>query len=409
MAGLGSLDNIAGAGARSLDDRAGAIVNDARGFFGGIDTREIANEVADLAGRDPQAAARLLENIEDRLSPSQRQNLTSDLADAMATRQRQAAQGDLPPGLTPEQRELILDLGQIGLDIAGLVDPTPISDGVNGVISLFRGDLLGAGISAVSMVPYIGDAAKIGKFGKWAQTVVNAAELAARNSDFARTAMPILERIGASIDAIPRSVLNNLPASATAKLDEISEAIDTARTNVARRFGGEATETAARREVIELEGGRKGAWNSELNGPLRPDTDYLVNGYTYKTDGQGRITEVSGELDLSTADRNTYQQRKAGDSGIDGDDGGHIVASIFNGPGEMINLYPQNGNFNRGVWKQLENTWAEALENGSSVNVKIELNFADDGVRPSGVTATYQIDGGRPVRETFDNVPGGGR
>ena len=61
------------------------------------------------------------------------------------------------------------DVTQIALDIVGLVDPTPISDGVNGLISLGRGDWLGAGISAVSMIPYVGDAAKLGKLGRYAE------------------------------------------------------------------------------------------------------------------------------------------------------------------------------------------------------------------------------------------------
>ena len=64
--------------------------------------------------------------------------------------------------------ELALDVTQMALDIVGLVDPTPISDGVNGLISLGRSDWLGAGISAVSMIPYVGDAAKLGKLGRYA-------------------------------------------------------------------------------------------------------------------------------------------------------------------------------------------------------------------------------------------------
>ena len=63
--------------------------------------------------------------------------------------------------------DLALDITQMGLDIAGIFDPTPISDGASGLISLFRGDFLGAGISAVSMLPYLGDAAKLGgKLGR---------------------------------------------------------------------------------------------------------------------------------------------------------------------------------------------------------------------------------------------------
>ncbi|HEX8119363.1 MAG TPA: hypothetical protein VF521_18945, partial [Pyrinomonadaceae bacterium] len=54
-----------------------------------------------------------------------------------------------PAELARQQRELTLDLTQMALDLAGLIDPTPISDGANGIVSLFRGDLLGVGISAL--------------------------------------------------------------------------------------------------------------------------------------------------------------------------------------------------------------------------------------------------------------------
>ncbi|HGX8801968.1 TPA: DNA/RNA non-specific endonuclease, partial [Escherichia coli] len=45
-------------------------------------------------------------------------------------------------------------------------------------------------------------------------------------------------------------------------------------------------------------------------------------------------------LVASKSDRNTYQQCKAGKCGSSGDEGGHLIASIFNGPGEKLNLVP---------------------------------------------------------------------
>lgn len=68
----------------------------------------------------------------------------------------------------------MLDKIQTGMDAAGVVDPTPIVDGVNAAISLGRAvadpknagtHLLNAGISAVSMFPYVGDLAKLAKYG----------------------------------------------------------------------------------------------------------------------------------------------------------------------------------------------------------------------------------------------------
>ncbi len=55
-------------------------------------------------------------------------------------------------------REMTLSVAQGVADIAGLFDPTPTSDIIGGVLSLAAGDFLGAGLSVVSMVPYVGDA-----------------------------------------------------------------------------------------------------------------------------------------------------------------------------------------------------------------------------------------------------------
>jgi len=93
----------------------------------------------------------------------------------------------IPPGKDPEQwlddkisrdylamleqrfgqmsdTELMLDLLQLGIDLGGIFDPTPVTDGANTVISVFRGRLLDAGTNAVAAaVPFIGDTLKLAK------------------------------------------------------------------------------------------------------------------------------------------------------------------------------------------------------------------------------------------------------
>lgn len=46
-----------------------------------------------------------------------------------------------------ELRELGLDLIQMAFDLAGIFDPTPISDGASGLLALSRGQWLDAIIS----------------------------------------------------------------------------------------------------------------------------------------------------------------------------------------------------------------------------------------------------------------------
>lgn len=71
--------------------------------------------------------------------------------------------------------ELALDLAQSAVDIAGIADPTPISDAIGAGMSLYRGDLVGAGLSLVSMIPYAGDA--LGKTAKGARLAKKMAAL----------------------------------------------------------------------------------------------------------------------------------------------------------------------------------------------------------------------------------------
>ena len=100
----------------------------------------------------------------------------------------------------------------------------------------------------------------------------------------------------------------------------------------------------------------KGNWNKALNSELKPNTIYKVDDYSYFTDEAGRVNKVSGELKLETKDRNVYQQGKSVDvkNGIKGDDqGGHIIARVFNGPGEQINYVPQTAKLNNGEWKSM--------------------------------------------------------
>jgi len=54
---------------------------------------------------------------------------------------------------------------QTALDVAGVFDPTPISDGVNALIYAGRGQGLDALIAVAGIVPYVGDLAKGGKYG----------------------------------------------------------------------------------------------------------------------------------------------------------------------------------------------------------------------------------------------------
>lgn len=66
------------------------------------------------------------------------------------------------------------DVLSAGLDIVGVVDPTGVADGLNAGIQAKNGEWGGVLISAVGIVPYIGDIAKVGKIGKDVKIINNA-------------------------------------------------------------------------------------------------------------------------------------------------------------------------------------------------------------------------------------------
>lgn len=65
--------------------------------------------------------------------------------------------------------DLKFQLAQTAVDIAGIADPTPISDVVGAGMSLYTGDFIGAGLSLISVIPYAGDA--LGKTAKGARAL----------------------------------------------------------------------------------------------------------------------------------------------------------------------------------------------------------------------------------------------
>src|SRR5690606_25311655 len=73
------------------------------------------------------------------------------------------------------QKELAWEVAKTAVDVAGLVDPTPISDLTGAAMSASDGDWKGAGLSLISVVPYLGDA--VGKPLKGARAAAKIAKL----------------------------------------------------------------------------------------------------------------------------------------------------------------------------------------------------------------------------------------
>jgi A nuclease of the HNH/ENDO VII superfamily with conserved WHH len=135
------------------------------------------------------------------------------LKDGAARKQLDALEADTKAAA----REKALDEAQAVLDIAGIADPTPISDLASGLISAARGDWIGAGLSLVSAIPYAGDA--IAKTGKGAKLIAKLAAIEKRIADNAAKAKQIISNALKSDAAALRA------KKAAAKAEKIDEAL----------------------------------------------------------------------------------------------------------------------------------------------------------------------------------------
>jgi len=124
--------------------------------------------------------------------------------------------------LTHEELELLVELTQMTADILGFVDPTPTCDGISMVLSLTQGDFFGAALSIVSMVPFLGDAAKLGKLPKYQKVLDKAIAQAKRSKRFETVAKPLLVRLQEALARLP----SLLPEKLAAQVRSITGSLD---------------------------------------------------------------------------------------------------------------------------------------------------------------------------------------
>ena len=144
--------------------------------------------------------------------------------------------------------------------------------------------------------------------------------------------------------------------------------------------------------------------------PLRANHTYIRSGYEYITDDLGRVvTVVVDDLRLDRTFPDIEYRTTVGNLGNAGDDGGHLLAKIFEGFTEGVNLVPMNRNLNRGAYAQFEATLATALETGNRVGLQIEVIYdvGNSTVRPDRFLTTGDISDAAgntiPIRQPFTN------
>jgi hypothetical protein len=242
-----------------------------------------------------------------------------------------------------------LDLAQLCFDVAGIADPTPVSDGTSLLISLSRGRWFDAAISGASMIPYVGDLAKAGKIPRYLKTLENAIALARQSPEAARLLTPVVSRLS--------RLLELLPETAPAQIGQL-------RMLVAQFLRENRAASAVTNGL------------PDISGHFR---------FRKYTDGSYQIVEGSGRLGIPgkvTKHRNRAAQQAV--SRDTGDHAGHLIGNQFGAPGDGLNLGLQNANLNTyaprleqhwagqgGSYLKLEKAWEEKLKNGYGIEVRV--------------------------------------
>jgi hypothetical protein len=124
------------------------------------------------------------------------------------------------------KRALAMDISQLVLDITGIIDPTPISDGANFLISLARRNWVDAVASAVSIVPYIGDLAKTAKLPRYIRSVRKAIDIARFDLKWASALRQLFAKLKQVLDECSKLAADLLPDAAKRQLKELKDEID---------------------------------------------------------------------------------------------------------------------------------------------------------------------------------------
>lgn len=145
-------------------------------------------------------------------------------------------------------------------------------------------------------------------------------------------------------------------------------------------------------EIIEHESEKKDNSHFASTYSLKPNEQYEVNHYSYETDRYGRIKRCEGTLRLEDGKRNTDHQAKAGgEYRLETDEGGHLIGRRFGGSEKIDNIVPMDGHVNRIEYKELEDDWAQELQKGNNVDVKVRCKYEEGSTRPTAFVVKYKV------------------
>lgn len=148
-------------------------------------------------------------------------------------------------------------------------------------------------------------------------------------------------------------------------------------------------------------------WEDSEKGYLKPNIEYTTgeNGYTYKTDEQGRIVHAEA-LPLKEKPRDDrIPHNSQSPEKVNGDDAGHIIGDQFGGSPDIDNIISQEAGLNRGEYKKLEGYLRKQLQAGNKVESLYDIEYEGDSRRPSEISVKYRINNGDWCEQVFINSP----
>ena len=122
--------------------------------------------------------------------------------------------------------------------------------------------------------------------------------------------------------------------------------------------------------------------------------ELIGQSFTYQTDADRNITKVFGIVELKDVQRIPSAQKAIVEqTGRPGEDhGGHLIAKIFNGSGDIDNLVAMDRLVNQSEYRRVENAIKKAVKEGNVVSVEIDV-IRNGSKRPSEFTISYSING----------------
>lgn len=306
--------------------------------YGVVQTDGLAQALATRTQSDPEGAEQLTEEIEAQLSPVDRAALVRDME-------------ALPP--------------------AG-------SDGEEGFGAFVDGAVRGdysdndswsriGGQTLVGFIPVVGQIADARDTFAAAQGVWNGEDGAWGNLGLAAVAW--IPGVGDAAKALARG-----GDKAVAELGEAAVEGAARQGDEAGAAARHADEAAGLNRIVRQVGDNEIAWTVDANGRA--------------VEAQATLREVFTGADRS-ADEVAAQSR-VGRSGVDGDQGGHMIAHRFTRDQGDVNMFPQNGQFNMSAYRTMENEIADWIEAGGEVQFNVKLHDVVDG-RPAEVEVFYEV------------------